>query len=44
MPRNLTPPFFAALEDSRRILIAGMGGGFDGHGRPWPAASSTAKR
>ncbi|GGJ79455.1 DUF1152 domain-containing protein [Deinococcus aquiradiocola] len=29
MPRSLTPPFFAALEDSRRILIAGMGGGFD---------------
>ncbi|WP_293911513.1 DUF1152 domain-containing protein [Deinococcus sp.] len=25
----LTPPFFAALKGSRRILIAGMGGGFD---------------
>lgn len=25
----LQPPFFAALKNSRRILIAGMGGGFD---------------
>ena len=29
MLHSLTPPFFAALEGSRRILIAGMGGGFD---------------
>jgi len=29
MLRALTPPFFTALEGSRRILIAGMGGGFD---------------
>ncbi|ULH14694.1 DUF1152 domain-containing protein [Deinococcus sp. KNUC1210] len=29
MLSSLTPPFFAALEGSRRILIAGMGGGFD---------------
>jgi hypothetical protein len=29
MPVSLTPPFFAALKDSRQILIAGMGGGFD---------------
>ena len=29
MLSGLTPPFFTALRDSRRILIAGMGGGFD---------------
>ncbi len=28
MLTSLTPPFFSALEGSRRILIAGMGGGF----------------
>lgn len=29
MLHSLAPPFFAALEGSRRVLIAGMGGGFD---------------
>lgn len=29
MLHSLTPPFFSALEGSRRVLIAGMGGGFD---------------
>lgn len=29
MLSELQPPFFTALKDSRRILIAGIGGGFD---------------